>query len=48
MDLASILAATGNFSKANKLGEGGFGPVYRVRDRPIQLRPSSNCDDFLA
>jgi len=30
MDLASILAATGNFSKANKLGEGGFGPVYRV------------------
>jgi len=29
MDLASILAATGNFSKANKLGEGGFGPVYR-------------------
>uniref|UniRef100_A0ACD5ZVX3 Uncharacterized protein n=1 Tax=Avena sativa TaxID=4498 RepID=A0ACD5ZVX3_AVESA len=29
MDLASIHAATGNFSTANKLGEGGFGPVYR-------------------
>jgi len=34
MDLASILAATDNFSKANKLGEGGFGPVYRVRNQP--------------
>ena len=33
MDLASILAATDNFSKANKLGEGGFGPVYRVSER---------------
>jgi hypothetical protein len=32
MDLASIHAATSNFSTANKLGEGGFGPVYRVRN----------------
>ncbi|XP_047043888.1 G-type lectin S-receptor-like serine/threonine-protein kinase At4g03230 [Lolium rigidum] len=29
MDLASIHVATSNFSTANKLGEGGFGPVYR-------------------
>ncbi|XP_028104984.1 G-type lectin S-receptor-like serine/threonine-protein kinase CES101 [Camellia sinensis] len=27
--LRSILAATDNFSEANKLGEGGYGPVYK-------------------
>ncbi|KAI5555758.1 hypothetical protein BDE02_19G105500 [Populus trichocarpa] len=29
-DLDSILAATDYFSEANKLGRGGFGPVYKV------------------
>ncbi|KAG2688172.1 hypothetical protein I3760_09G082600 [Carya illinoinensis] len=29
IDLASIQAATDNFSDSNKLGEGGFGPVYK-------------------
>lgn len=28
--LTTILAATNNFSNENKLGEGGFGPVYKV------------------
>ena len=27
---ASVSAATHNFSVVNKLGEGGFGPVYKV------------------
>ena len=28
---ASVSAATNNFSIENKLGEGDFGPVYKVR-----------------
>lgn len=27
---ASIITATCNFSNENKLGQGGFGPVYKV------------------
>ena len=27
---ATIMAATNHFSLHNKLGEGGFGPVYKV------------------
>jgi hypothetical protein len=30
--LATILVATDNFSEANKLGQGGFGPVYKVKN----------------
>ena len=30
-DLSKILTATNNFSDLNKLGEGGFGPVYKVK-----------------
>lgn len=29
-DMDSILVATNDFSVTNKLGEGGFGPVYKV------------------
>lgn len=31
-DLSIILTATNNFLDLNKLGEGGFGPVYKVKD----------------
>jgi len=29
-DLSTMLDATNKFSTDNKLGEGGFGPVYKV------------------
>jgi len=29
-DFLSISNATNNFSESNKLGQGGFGPVYKV------------------
>ena len=29
-DFESILVATDSFSDANKLGQGGYGPVYKV------------------
>ncbi|KAL6654908.1 hypothetical protein ACP70R_008373 [Stipagrostis hirtigluma subsp. patula] len=28
-DISQVLEATGNFSEENKLGQGGFGPVYK-------------------
>jgi hypothetical protein len=30
LDLSTIASATDNFAMNNKLGEGGFGPVYKV------------------
>ena len=33
----SISAATSNFTTENKLGEGGFGPVYKVGSLSLSL-----------
>jgi hypothetical protein len=30
LDLSTLRAATDNFAESNKLGEGGFGAVYKV------------------
>ncbi|KAI9094278.1 hypothetical protein K1719_026860 [Acacia pycnantha] len=44
--LESILDATNNFSNANKLGQGGFGPVYKGMfpgEQEIAVKRLSSC-----
>ena len=43
-DLRTIIAATDNFSIANKLGQGGFGPVYKV----VSLNESHNLHNLIS
>ncbi|XP_062087510.1 cysteine-rich receptor-like protein kinase 10 isoform X2 [Humulus lupulus] len=48
IDLASIKIATNNFSDSNKLGEGGFGPVYKgaLRDgKEVAVKRLSICSE---
>ncbi|XP_008226123.1 PREDICTED: G-type lectin S-receptor-like serine/threonine-protein kinase CES101 [Prunus mume] len=43
---ASVVAATTNFSEENKLGQGGFGPVYKgklVTGQEIAVKRLSRC-----
>lgn len=32
IDVSTLRAATGDFDESNKLGEGGFGAVYKALD----------------
>jgi hypothetical protein len=32
-DFSQVSGATSNFSSENKLGQGGFGPVYKVKKK---------------
>ncbi|XP_062087482.1 cysteine-rich receptor-like protein kinase 10 isoform X1 [Humulus lupulus] len=53
-DLSSIVAATNNFSDANKLGEGGFGPVYKgkliggkeIAVKRLSMRSRQGLEEF--
>ncbi|GMN61950.1 hypothetical protein TIFTF001_031032 [Ficus carica] len=45
-DLSTIMIATDNFSVSNKLGQGGFGPVYKGKledGQEIAVKRLSNC-----
>ncbi|XP_052207519.1 G-type lectin S-receptor-like serine/threonine-protein kinase At4g27290 [Diospyros lotus] len=53
-DLATIASATNNFSSNNKLGEGGFGPVYKgmleggqeIAAKRLSKHSSQGLDEF--
>ena len=39
IDVSTLRAATGDFDESNKLGEGGFGAVYKVlKEQPSMFR----------
>ncbi|OMP04554.1 S-locus glycoprotein [Corchorus olitorius] len=47
-ELGTISRATDGFSSNNKLGQGGFGPVYKAWKLWKEGRPLELADDFLA
>ncbi|XP_068639435.1 receptor-like serine/threonine-protein kinase SD1-8 isoform X2 [Aristolochia californica] len=54
LDLSVVVAATNNFSDSNKLGEGGFGPVYQgklgddeeIAVKRLSKRSGQGLDEF--
>ncbi|KAF5943349.1 hypothetical protein HYC85_017426 [Camellia sinensis] len=44
VDLSTLSAATDNFSDSNKLGQGGFGPVYKILGSCAQMNWSRSLN----
>lgn len=42
-DLSTLIKATDNFSNQNKIGQGGFGKVYKVKIATKQLFLSNDA-----
>ncbi|XP_060669842.1 G-type lectin S-receptor-like serine/threonine-protein kinase At1g11330 [Ziziphus jujuba] len=38
LNFISVVAATDNFSACNKIGEGGFGPIYKLQGNEIAMK----------
>ncbi|KAJ0983615.1 hypothetical protein J5N97_011870 [Dioscorea zingiberensis] len=43
-DFGTIVSATENFSADNKLGQGGFGPVYKINDEHLTVKSRLNSE----
>lgn len=46
LDFKTILSATDYFSLANKLGQGGFGPVYKVTTLLYIANKLISCEKY--
>jgi hypothetical protein len=46
IDVSTLRAATGDFDESNKLGEGGFGSVYKVlKEQFLVISQLTNAHD---
>ena len=47
IDISTLRVATGNFADSNKLGDGGFGAVYKVLNRHFSTEIANYIESSL-